>query len=104
MQISITDYAALRERGDDHILLDVREPQELATCRLEGSLDIPMMQVPQRVAELPRDRTIVVMCHHGGRSMQVTQFLLGQGFDNVLNLDGGIDQWSVQIDPSLPRY
>ena len=98
------------ERWPDHssaqdvILLDVREPQELAAAAVVGTLDVPMGQIPGRLDELDRDKTIVVMCHGGMRSMQVAAFLMQNGFDDVVNLDGGIDAWSREVDPQIPRY
>jgi rhodanese-related sulfurtransferase len=89
---------------DEVVLLDVREPDELARARLPEALHIPMREVPGRMGELPRDKTIVVMCHVGGRSARVTQFLLANGFERVFNLRGGIDAWSQEIDQSVPRY
>lgn len=104
IEIDVDEAARRRAAGEEFVLLDVREPQELAICAVENHLHIPMQQIPMRVAELPQDKPIVVMCHHGGRSMQVTMFLRQQGLDNVTNLAGGIDQWAVRIDPDLARY
>ncbi len=89
---------------DAPVLLDVREDDEVAVCRIAGSVHIPMQQVPAKLAELPRDKAILVQCHHGGRSMSVTRFLLAQGYPKVTNLKGGIDRWAVVVDPSLKRY
>jgi rhodanese-related sulfurtransferase len=86
------------------IVLDVREPWELAVCSLPDTLNIPMGQVAARVAELPRDAEIVVMCHHGIRSQQVALFLQRQGFDKLYNLKGGIAAWSREVDPATPTY
>jgi rhodanese-related sulfurtransferase len=86
------------------VLLDVREPWEHHTCRIDGSLLIPMGDVPQRTAELDAHAEIVVICHHGGRSMQVALFLAGQGFGKVHNLAGGVDAWARTVDPSMPVY
>lgn len=85
-------------------LLDVREPEEFAFCHLQGSLHIPMAEVATRWRELDPTRDLVVVCHHGVRSLQVAQFLEAQGFDRVINLTGGLDAWSREVDPSLPRY
>jgi rhodanese-related sulfurtransferase len=103
-EISVGDLKALRDRGGDHVLLDVREPFELELARVAGSLDIPMAEVPARLGELPRDREIVVMCHSGWRSARVTQILEQNGFQNAVNLEGGIDAWSREIDPAVPTY
>lgn len=86
------------------LLLDVREPQEFAYCRITGSLNIPMNEVPARLGELDPDREIVVICHHGIRSANVAAYLLGQNFAKVSNLSGGIDAWAVQVEPGMPRY
>lgn len=86
------------------LLLDVREDWEHAIAHLPGSLLIPMGQVPARIESLPRNRPMVVYCHHGMRSAQVAAFLLSQGYGPVYNLTGGIDAWSTQIEPALPRY
>lgn len=90
----------------DHgvVLLDVREHAELALAAVEGAVHIPMHEVPGRLADLARDRPIVVMCHSGRRSFMVAEFLLGSGFRDVFNLKGGIDAWSTQLDSRVPRY
>jgi rhodanese-related sulfurtransferase len=85
-------------------LLDVREDWEYQTARIEGSQLVPMGEVPARFGELERERDVVVICHHGGRSMQVAMFLEQQGFSRVHNLVGGIDAWSRTVDPAVPVY
>ena len=75
-----------------------------ATAALPGATLIPMGEIPARYAELPSDRPIVVLCHAGSRSARVAQFLNDNGYPNAVNLAGGIDAWSVAIDPSVPRY
>lgn len=86
------------------VLLDVREPGEFELCHLEGSLLVPMHTIPMRCDELPEEQDIVVICHHGGRSMQVAMFLERKGYANVHNLAGGVDAWAGEIDPSMHRY
>ena len=86
------------------VLLDVREPWEFQTCHIAQSQHIPMAQVPARVSELDRDAETVVICHHGGRSMQVALFLENQGFKRVHNLAGGVDAWARSVDPAMPKY
>lgn len=86
------------------VLLDVREPHEFQTAHISGSVLMPMHEVPRRLAELSPEADIVVICHHGMRSAQVAVFLEGRGFTNVTNLVGGIDAWSLQVDPAVPRY
>ena len=89
---------------DAPFVVDVREPWEHDKARIEGSTLIPMREIPARVGELPADREIVLMCHHGSRSAQVAQWLAGNGVARVHNLAGGIDAWSRLVDPAIPRY
>ncbi|MEM8934000.1 MAG: ThiF family adenylyltransferase, partial [Acidobacteriota bacterium] len=103
-EIEFEQLKAWRDAGHDHALLDVREPNEFEICRIEGAELMPMRSVPARLAELDRERLLVVQCHHGGRSAQIVQFLRTQGFTKVTNLGGGIDAWSLRIDASVPRY
>jgi rhodanese-related sulfurtransferase len=98
------DVKGRLDRGEDLVLLDVREPDEYAFCAIGGSVHIPLREVPGRMGELDREREIVVVCHHGIRSFQAAAFLRARGFDNVYNLAGGIDAWSVTVDPAVPRY
>jgi rhodanese-related sulfurtransferase len=93
----------LREKGAR--LVDVREPWEFATTRIEGSLPIPMGKVATRAQkELDIDERLVIVCHHGVRSMNVTAWLRRQGFEKAQSLRGGIDAWSVEVDPGVARY
>ena len=101
--ITVKDLKALRDAKKPHLLLDVREPDEHEICRIEGATLIPLNQLPGRVPELPRDATIIVHCHHGGRSAQAAAFLISKGYV-AKNLSGGIHAWSEQIDPQVPRY
>ena len=91
-------------RGDRLVVLDVREGWEVEIAAVEGSVHLPMAEVPRRHTELPRDREIVVLCHHGMRSAMVADYLRSAGFPRVLNLTGGIDRWSVTVDRSVARY
>jgi rhodanese-related sulfurtransferase len=86
------------------LLLDVREPWEWQTARLEGAVHIPMREIPARLGELAREREVVAICHHGGRSQQVAMFLEKNGFAKVHNLVGGVDAWSRSVDPAVPLY
>jgi rhodanese-related sulfurtransferase len=106
LEIDVNSVAALRSSGEQFLLLDVREPDEFEIAKIADAQLIPMQQIPARLAELEpyRHQRIVVQCHHGGRSLRVTHYLRGQGFDQAQNLSGGIDAWSVAIDPSVPRY
>jgi rhodanese-related sulfurtransferase len=93
-----------RLRAGDVVVLDVREPDELEAAALPGVVHVPMNSVPERLAELPRDRDIAVLCHSGRRSAAVTKFLHANGFPRARNVSGGIDAWSVHVDPAVPRY
>lgn len=86
------------------LLIDVREPHEFATCQIPGCIPIPIREIPARMSEIPTDGQVLILCHHGGRSARVTQFLRSAGWDNVTNVAGGIDAWSRQLDPTLARY
>lgn len=86
------------------MLLDVREVGEFGYCAIAGSVNIPMGSVPARLDELDPQRQIVCVCHHGMRSAQVAMFLASRGYGKVLNLSGGIDAWSRQVDPTVPVY
>ena len=86
------------------VLLDVRESWEVETCALPASVHIPMHLVPLRCGELDTAREIVVLCHHGARSMQVAHFLQSRGFEHVANIAGGINAWSAELDPGVARY
>lgn len=104
MEIDVLKLKEMRDGGESVTLLDVREPHELAICKVAGSVDIPMQQVPQRLSELPRQGALIVMCHHGGRSRMVTNFLRQNGYGNALNLAGGIDAWAQAVEPGMARY
>ncbi|GIW54362.1 MAG: rhodanese domain protein [Nitrospiraceae bacterium] len=106
MSFTITprDLKARLDKGDKLVLLDVREPWEHSLAKIEGSILIPLGTLPQSLDKLDRQAEIIAYCHHGMRSADAAGFLLQQGFANVKNLVGGIDAWSVQVDPSVPRY
>ncbi len=94
----------LREEPEEVVLLDVREPFEREYAAIEPSLHIPMQEVADRTDEIPRDRTVVVYCHTGARSLMVAGFLETRGFRSVANLRGGIEAWSIDVDSGVPRY
>ncbi len=104
LEISIEELRRMREQGEAHTLLDIREPHELEISALSGSLDIPMGSVPDRLKELPKEGTIAVLCRTGNRSMKVTMWLREQGYEGATNVGGGINAWAERIDPSLPQY
>jgi rhodanese-related sulfurtransferase len=108
-QISVRELAdwlaaASRNERSRPLMVDVREPWEVDICRIEGAITLPMAAVPPRLQELDPDAETVVICHHGVRSFQVALFLERNGFSSVLNLAGGIDAWSHEVDLSMPKY
>ena len=89
------------------VLIDVREPEEFALAKVEGSQLVPMQTIPtelQKLEQLADENTLLVLCHHGVRSLQVVAWLRGQGVENCYSITGGIDRWSRELDPSIPRY
>ncbi len=104
-EITPEDLKAKLERKDAFTLLDVREPWETQTASIAGSKLMPMGEVPSRAhQELDPEEDIVVLCHHGVRSMNVTVWLRQQGFEKVQSMRGGIDAWSRRVDPKVPTY
>jgi adenylyltransferase/sulfurtransferase len=102
-QLSVKELKQRIDAGEDVFILDVREPFEYQIANLGGTL-IPMNDVPRRLAEIDRDREIVVQCKMGGRSQRVAEFLAQSGYPKVVNLSGGITAWANEIDPTMPRY
>ena len=106
--LSAPELAALCASGTPPLLLDVREPWEQALARVAppgvDRVDVPMMQIPLRLADVDRSRSVVCICHHGVRSAQVVAFLVQQGYASVYNLPGGIDAWSRDVDPGVARH
>lgn len=109
-QVRPSDLAAWFAQDGDAtpVLLDVREPRELQVASVSPSgctlLAIPMHEIPARLAELGTGQRIACLCHHGGRSQQVALFLQHHGYAQVANVAGGIDAWSLTVDPTVPRY
>ena len=104
-EIQPQSLAVQLTQANPPLLLDVREKWEFDTVHIPNSLLMPMGDVPSRAhAELDPDERIVVICHHGARSLNVTMWLRAQGFEHVQSLAGGVDNWSRSIDPTLPRY
>lgn len=102
--ISPSEFIRRRKSGELWTLLDVREAWEIDIARIEQTIDIPMAEVPARAAELKAAQSVAVICHSGGRSAKVAEFLAQNGFDRIANIVGGIDAWSLEIDDSIPRY
>ena len=106
IEIDVHSVKRLIDSEADFLLLDCRETSEHRTCRVEGATLIPMREIPLRVVELEefRDKPIVVLCHHGVRSLRVAHWLRDQGLETAQSMQGGIETWSLEVDPSIPRY
>ena len=102
-QITVSELKQRIDAGEDLFILDVREPFEYQIANIGGKL-IPQGEVPQRLAEIDRDREIIVQCKSGGRSQRIAEFLKQAGYPKVVNLSGGITAWSNEIDPTVPKY
>jgi rhodanese-related sulfurtransferase len=105
-QIKPADLKQKLDAGEAVTLLDVRNYDEFAYCRLADSTLIPLGELASRIEEVeaPKDAFVVVYCHHGVRSLRGAAILMAAGFENVASLSGGIEAWSLQIDPAIPRY
>lgn len=103
-EITVADLHAWREEGRAHRLIDVRRVHEHQICRIEGADLLPLHELPTRTEEVDREAVTVIYCHHGARSGKAVMYLRQQGWENVTNLRGGINAWSLEIDPSVPRY
>lgn len=104
ISIEVAELDRLRRTDPDLVILDVRAPQEIELCSIEHSLEIPLSELPDRINEIPCDRPLAVLCHHGVRSLQATMWLRGRGYDRAMNVAGGIDAWAAVIDPTMRRY
>lgn len=106
VEVTVHDVKRLMDGGADFLLLDVRRPEEHATARIEGAKLVPLSDLPRALAELEQyaGRPIVAHCHHGVRSLQAAAWLRAQGLQNAQSMAGGIDEWSLKIDPRVPRY
>lgn len=93
------------DRGESFRLIDVREPNEHAVAQIEGAELLPLSQAQEWIATVPRDQEVVFFCHHGSRSAQVANYLANQmGYTNLASMLGGINEWSIRVDPNVPRY
>jgi len=105
IEITPAEVSTLLHAGTPLRLIDVREPAEHAICHIEGALLMPMGTIPQHLNELDSmEERIVVFCHHGMRSLSVVDWLRKQGVENCQSMAGGVDLWSAQVDPEVPRY
>jgi len=103
-EITVAELAERLTKDDKPVLLDCRNPDEFALCRLERAVLIPLPELPEGLGELDPAGEVVVYCHHGVRSRSGAAILEAAGFAKVWSLRGGIDAWSLQIDPRVPRY
>jgi len=103
-RMNVEELKRQLDSGVIPVLLDVREPWEYEICRIEGSQNVPMSQITRRIHELDKEANTIVICHHGSRSWQVGSYLESCGFNNLINLEGGVSDWAEQIDLNMPRY
>lgn len=104
-QMTVKEVKEKLDAKSGAVLVDVREADEYGFCRIEGSMHIPLSEFAERaLKELGKDAELLIHCHHGGRSQRACEFLAGQGYTNLANVTGGIDHWSLGIDPKVPRY
>jgi rhodanese-related sulfurtransferase len=104
MEIEPRQVKELLERGEIAHFVDVREPWEYETAHIEGSTHIPLREIPRNVERFRGAKTVVLFCHHGMRSLDAAAWLESQGIEAARSMTGGIDRWSVEIDPRVPRY
>jgi len=104
LEISVAELQKRKNSGDTLLLIDVREPWEYEICRIAGAQLVPMRTIPANLQQLDVDLDVVCYCHHGQRSLEVAAWLRAQGVETAQSLAGGIDRWSLEIDPSVPRY
>jgi rhodanese-related sulfurtransferase len=104
LEITAAELKQHFERGVKLLLIDVREPWEYQLCRIEGAKLIPMGTIPANFQSLDVEEAVICYCHHGQRSLDVAVWLRGQGVEKAQSLAGGIERWSAEIDPSVPRY
>jgi rhodanese-related sulfurtransferase len=104
LEISVSEFERRRKAGETFLLVDVREQWEYDLCRIDGARLIPMRTIPANLQLLDGDVDVICYCHHGQRSLDVAAWLRTQGVESAQSLAGGIDRWSIEIDPAVPRY
>src|SRR5229473_6492584 len=104
LEITPAEAKQRLDRGDGVLLVDVREPWEFEICRIAGAKLIPMGTIPANVQALDTDDEVIYYCHHGMRSLDVANWLRAQGVSSAKSMSGGIERWSAEIDPAVPRY
>ena len=102
--VTVEELKVLLDNNDKPLLLDVREKWEYDICHIQGSVNLPMSEIMNKLDNLDKNQDTVVLCHHGMRSLQVANYLENAGFNKVSNLEGGIDAWANSIEPGMPRY
>ena len=103
-EITVEQLQQKRDNQESFQFIDVREKDEYDFAKIDGATLIPLSQFQERFQEIDPDQEVVIYCHHGGRSMRACEFLLSQGYTDLINVKGGIDQWSLKINPKVPRY
>ena len=104
LEITPVELKKKLDAGEKLVLIDVREPWEHQTCHIKGARLIPMRMIPANLQSLDVDEPVICYCHHGMRSLDVAVWLQKQGVESARSLAGGIDKWSAEIDPKVPRY
>src|SRR6476620_3739416 len=104
LEITPTELKKRLDGRQKLLLIDVREPHEYQICKIDGATLIPMRTIPANLQQLDTDDEVICYCHHGVRSLDVVVWLQGQGVATARSLAGGIDRWSLEIDPQVPRY
>jgi adenylyltransferase/sulfurtransferase len=104
LEISSREVKERLDKGEKFLLVDVREPHEYELCHIDGAVLIPMGSIPANLQKLDIDEDVICFCHHGMRSLDVANWLRARGVKSAKSMAGGIDRWSLEIDPSVPRY
>jgi rhodanese-related sulfurtransferase len=104
LEISAAELKKRLDAGEKVLLIDVREPWEYEVCRIDGAKLVPMRTIPANLQSLDVEEPVICYCHHGMRSLDVAVWLQKQGVESARSLAGGIDKWSAEIDPKVPRY
>jgi adenylyltransferase/sulfurtransferase len=104
LEITPLEVKERLERRDGFLLVDVREPWEFEMCRIEGAKLVPLGSLPMNLAALESAEDVVVYCHHGRRSLDAVAWLRQQGVEGARSMSGGIERWSREMDPNVPRY
>lgn len=104
IEIEPREVRQMLARGEEFLLVDVREPWEYDAARIEGSVLVPLREIPGNVTRLADAEPLVLYCHHGIRSLDAAAWLRSQGISGARSMAGGIDRWSIEVDPKVPRY